>query len=162
MLTSVANKRVALRNAIVNVAMSGAPGEVLHHMLLALVERVTHHHIMLLRCFAELDSVGTSRDRLPSLRQLRTALSHAVPLDKERRIVIDDLRRLGLIDRDYTHYLDKYDLDVPDMHLSIQLEAHLHVSPLPKVTDLGVDFLHFIQEPDRPDEPKEESSTTTG
>ena len=131
LMTQDAEKLEALRNAVLHSALEGDPDEAIQSIYLALVERLTPAHIVILR-WASQPHRSSSQD--PASLRTET-LGQAVPQFVGRPQLVGALQRdldnAGLIEGG-TLYED----------------THLAESHRPWATDLGRGFLAFISEPE--------------
>ncbi|MCL4774034.1 MAG: hypothetical protein KJZ98_08830 [Burkholderiaceae bacterium] len=129
MRTHVVAKRIALRNAILNVAVGQAPDETVQHLLLSFVDDLTEMHLRILTAFHQ--------PTLPqgiSMGGLATVLEQAIPDLRNRRDIYDqlwkDLYTRGLVNTEGLH---------------VTMSGNGLASR--RTTGLGEALLNFISEP---------------
>jgi hypothetical protein len=138
MSTSQHEKRLALRNAVLNAALPGAPDAALQQVFLNLVDSFTDWHLLLLRLFDD-PVAWWKREKLRPLNAhfgaaLAQVVETAFPELRNRRDFYDqvwkDLNDRGLV-------------ATPDLH-TMMTEQGVFTS---RTTPLGIQFLAFIREP---------------
>lgn len=146
--THLEEKRQALRNAIVNAPLPGAPSQVKQHMFVRLVDELDVHHLLLLGLMAEpaefLKARGlplpgpandhyTERDALTQHKSPRSLLS--IVNNVLRDVLPEDLDDLAMQD------LMRRGLVVPKTTFSTLCVGSSLASPL------GREFISFISAP---------------
>jgi hypothetical protein len=135
--TSIVAKLDALRNAVINAALPGAPEAILRHMFIENVDRFHEWHLRLLTLFE--DPVAYAKTRgveFPSVLKwnFEKVVLTVFPELADQRLMYDvvwgDLHRAGLV------------LDPTLRSMSIEGEV-----PMPSLAPLGREFLAFIREP---------------
>ena len=136
--TSQAEKREALRNAVLNAALPSAPEESLQQFFVALVDEFTVWHLLILKLFqGPVQWAEEHNHDFPSMHtsSLSNTLESAFPKLKGRRSFYDqvwsDLNRRGLVSTDSLHGM---------MTASGALSK--------RTSDIGDAFLHFIEKPE--------------
>ena len=138
--THVREKREALRNAVLNATLPGAPGEALQAVFLSLVDSFTEWHLRLLKLFQAPPPLDVTL--MGSLSQVaETAYPEIKGKDAFRDLVWKDLFERRLVSTDHLH---------TSMSAS-SLKAK-------RTTDLGDEFIAFISSP----ETQESGQANTG
>lgn len=135
---SASEKRKALRNAVLNVALDRGPDDALREMFIAWIDEMTVWHLRILDLFRNPPGWFEAQGRdFPEVYQgaLSTVLVEAYPVLQDRKSFYDqvweELRSRGLVNTNSLHAL------MSQMGISAG-----------RVTPLGEAFLKFIQEPD--------------
>jgi hypothetical protein len=130
---SQAEKRQALRNAVMNAALPEAPEQSIQHIFIDLIDTFTEWHLRILKV------LHNPEPYMPDMSLLITQSILCV-LTNTYRILVGKLEFVELICRDLNiHGLTR------DMNLPVALtEDKLKVS---RTTILGKNFLQFITEP---------------
>ena len=133
-------KLAALRNAVLNVAISSTPGEDEHELFIALIDSFTRWHLRILAFMADKHRTADKRGKLPFPNWNRggvsTVLEHVYPELEGRRslydLIVSDLHRAGLV-------------DVDTLHVTGTLEGNMLAK---QSSAMGDRFLAFITEPE--------------
>jgi hypothetical protein len=133
--TSQAEKRHALRNAVINSALPGAPDVAIQQMFIALVDRFTEWHLRLLKLFQEPgEPYSQAGGAQLYMGGLSSVLETVYPELTGRRsfydLVWSDLNAAGL-------------LNTSTLHVTMSGQGLL----AKRTTELGDTFLAFISEP---------------
>jgi len=132
-------KLAALRNAVLNVAISSAPGEDEHELFIALIDAFTRWHLRVLAFLADKDGTADKRGKLPFpnwyMGGVSTVLEHVYPELEGRRslydLIVSDLHRAGLV-------------NIDTLHVTGTLEGYMLAK---QSSEMGDRFLAFITEP---------------
>ena len=133
-------KLAALRNAVLNVAVSSTAGEDEHELFISLIDTFTPWHLRILAFLADKESIADKRGKLPfpswSAGGVSAVLKHVYPELAERRsfydLIVSDLHRAGLVTIDTLHTMG-----TADGYMLAKQSS-----------DMGDRFLIFISEPD--------------
>lgn len=104
-------KLAALRNAVLNVAVSSTSREDEHELFISLIDTFTRWHLRILAFLADKHGTADKRGTLPfpnwSMGGVATVLEHVYPELEGRRplydLIVSDLHRAGLADIDTLH-----------------------------------------------------------
>lgn len=149
--THLDEKRQALRNAIVNAPLPGAPSQVKQHMFVRLVDELDVHHLLLLGLMA--DPAGFFKARglpLPGPASNRLVEMDALTQHESPRSLLSIVNNVlrDVLPRD----LD--DLAMQDLMRRGLVDARTTFSTLcvgsSLASPLGREFISFISEPTRP------------
>jgi len=133
-------KLEALRNAVLNVAVSSTSGEDEHEVFISLIDTFTPWHLRLLAFLADKEAIADKRGKLPfpgwSMGGVATVLEHVYPRLEGRRefydLIVSDLNRAGLV-------------AIDSLHMTGTRDGYMLAK---QSTDMGDRFLRFITEPD--------------
>jgi len=124
-------KLVALRNALMNIALDRSPNEAMRTMFLKYIDDFTEWHIRILRVYQRPEAHA-------GMTELFQVVEHAYPSLRGQSQFYDriwhDLLQRGLV-------------DMQNLHGAI---ANVTSITKRRTTDLGVRFMRFIEEPDAP------------
>ena len=132
-------KLAALRNSVLNVAVSSTPGEDEHELFISLIDAFTRWHLRLLAFLADKYGIADKLGKLPfpnwHMGGVATVLEHVYPELVGRRslydLIVSDLHRAGLA-------------VVDTLHVTSTLEGYMLAK---QSSDMGDRFLAFITEP---------------
>ena len=133
-------KLEALRNAVLNVAVSSTPSEDEHELFILLIDTHTRWHLRILAFLADKKAIAEKKGKLPfpswSMGGVSTVLKHVYPELVGRRdlydLIVSDLNRAGLA-------------DIDSLHITGTLDGYMLAK---QSSDMGDRFLAFITEPD--------------
>ena len=133
-------KLEALRNAVLNVAVSSTSGEDEHELFISLIDSFTDWHLRVLAFLADKEAIAEKRGRLPFpswyAGGVSAVLEHVYPELVGRRdlydLVVSGLNRAGLV-------------AIDSFHTTGTRDGYMLAK---QSTDMGDRFLRFITEPD--------------
>lgn len=135
--TRHAEKREALRNAVLNTTLGASPDEVERAMFLHLIEQFTPLHIQMLQFYRDpaawLDRMGVPRPDYEQFCYLENVTFHAFPSLRKREPLFEQLCR------------DMTDAGMFKGSMNVALSADAW--KLCYATDRGKAFLNFISKP---------------
>ena len=134
-------KLAALRNAVLNVAVSSTPVEDEQELFISLIGTFTRWHLRILAFLADKHGVADKRGELPFpnwyMGGVATVLEHVYPELEGRRalydLIVSDLHRAGLA-------------AVDGLHTTGTRDGYMLAK---QSSEMGDRFLAFITEPDR-------------
>ncbi len=110
-------KLAALRNAVLNVAVSSTPGEDEHELFISLIDAFTPWHLRISAFLADKKAIAQKRAKLPFpgwyMGGVSTVLEHVYPELQGRRdfydLIVADLHRAGIATIDSLHTMGTVD-----------------------------------------------------
>ena len=135
-------KLAALRNAVLNVAVSSTAGEDEHEVFVSLIDTYTPWHLRILAFLADKEAIADKRDKLPfpswHMGGVSAVLQHVYPELADRRpfydLIVRDLHRSGLA-------------TIETLHTMGTVDGYMLAK---QSSEMGDRFLAFITEPDGP------------
>ena len=129
----------ALRNAVLNVAISSTPGEDEHEVFISLIDTLTTWHLRIIAFLADKETIADKRGKLPFpdwyAGSVSTVLEHVYPELIGRRdlydLVVSGLKGAGLV-------------AIDSLHTTGTRDGYMLAK---QSTDMGDRFLRFITQP---------------